>query len=340
MSVRQASLFVAVILQFPAFAFAGMVPPPSDYLHVPANNMIAATVRTIDSSGKLTVEKTADVFGANVAPRQITLAVPTWVLRQVAKGESYLFAYTQYRMSPIEPKLVIVNPAGPLLLVGPGLEPALFRDDAAARRMFAHHPLEKRIESREYLDEVLIGLSHPDLQYQNYFAAELALRPHLRALLTRDDVATVEAVVRNPHAHASARNWLLTAAAQRPEMFDASWQRATCLQLLVELPESGHGAANDFSAALAMNAFAVATAVDAPLPLPLLSRWIASDSPALAEQAMLAIRRQQPSKEKTAAEAVLARALLPADTRAFLQDHLRRLELMQSALRKSEQVSN
>jgi hypothetical protein len=340
MSVRQASLFLAVILQIPALAFAGMLPPPSDYLHVPANNMVAATVRTIDPNGKLTIVKTADVFGANAAPEEITLTVPTWVLRQVAQGESYLFAYTQYRMSPVEPKQVIVNPAGPLLLVGPGLEPALFRDDAAARRMFAHHPLEDRVESREYLDEVLIGLGNTDLQYQNYFAAELALRPHLRALLTKHDIAAIEQVIRNPHAHASARSWLLTGASLQPEMFDAKWLRAICLQLLVELPESGHGAANDFSAALAMNAFVVAAAVEAPLPLPLLSRWIASDSPALAEQALLAIRRTQPNKEKSAAEAVLAHTLLPADTRVFLRGHLRRLELMQTALRTSERVSD
>ncbi len=328
-----------MVLQAPALVFAGPLPPPSDYLHSPKNNMVAATVLAIDPAGKLTIGKSADVFGPD-APQQITLTVPTWVLRNVAEGESYLFAYTRYRMSPIEPKTVIVNPAGPLLLVGPGLEPALFRNDAKARRWFAHHPLEGRIESREYLDEVLNGLRSADPQYQNYFAAELALRPRLRALLTKDDVAAIEGCILDPHAHASARDWLLTAATERLEIFDVQWRRATCRQLISELPVSGHGAADDFGAALAMSAFRCAGEVGARLPMPLLRRWVASDSTALSERALLAIRQQKPNEEKAAAEAVLARALLPTDTRSFLRDHLRRLELMRSALRKAGQASN
>ena len=65
------------------------------------------------------------------------------------------------------------------------------------------------------------------------------------------------------------------------------------------------------------------------LPAATLERWVSSENSALAEAALLNLRRNAPQREQAAIQAALEQSLLPAQTREFLNDHLRRLQLAQ-----------
>ena len=65
--------------------------------------------------------------------------------------------------------------------------------------------------------------------------------------------------------------------------------------------------------------------------LPVLERWLAGDNAAIAELALLTLRRQHAERELPALEQALSLSLLPAGTREFLLDHRRRAALAQKA---------
>jgi hypothetical protein len=307
--------------------------PPSQWLDAATNNTIVAEVIGIDLGGKLSLKKLADIHGQKAAPSELTLTTPPWLLTKLSPGQRYVIAYTAYTRSAVKPKTLVAIPTGPTLLIGPGLEPALFLDSPSARKLLTPTPRKIADVSRPDLDFVLAGLASGDGQYQNYFAAELALRPELQVLLTATDEAQISAFVRNPQAHPSARALLLISTTQRTASAPPPWIDAAASDILAGLSETGHQRADDFSAALANAAFSVLQGHKTFIALPTLARWIGSDSPPLAEQALLMIRQQAPTQERSLAEAALSLSLLQAETRTFLHDHLRRLTLMEQALR-------
>lgn len=79
-----------------------------------------------------------------------------------------------------------------------------------------------------------------------------------------------------------------------------------------------------------LNQHAVEVAPDA------LKRWVWHANPALVERACLTLRREAPAQERTVIQQALADPRLPAQTREFLKDHLRRLDRLdaQSNARK------
>jgi hypothetical protein len=62
------------------------------------------------------------------------------------------------------------------------------------------------------------------------------------------------------------------------------------------------------------------------VPASALERWLHSPAPLLAEHAGLMLRRESPALERSAIREALADPQLPAQTRLFLNDHLRRLD--------------
>lgn len=334
---REALLcFGALLLaQAAPLVCAKALQPPSELLQAPTNNVIVAEVLGIDPGGKLRLKTLVDILGLNAAPDELTLTTPPWVLARLSQGEHYLLAYTAFTRSAVKPKTLVAIPTGPTMLIGPGLEPALFLDSAGARKLLTRIQRTVQDPSRSDLDPVLSGLASADWQYQNYFAAELTLRPKLLAQLTAADHNQIAAFIRNPQSHPSARALLLRSMAQRSESSQLPWIDAAASDILSGLSESGHQGADDFSATLANTAFTLLQDRKTLIELVTLARWVASDSPSLAEQALLLIRRQAPEQERPLAEAALLRSLLGADTRTFLHDHLRRLTLLEKALLKA-----
>jgi hypothetical protein len=308
------------------------IAPPSENMHRATNNIVAALVLDIDPQGTFLVAKQFDLFGENPAPKKFSLRAPSWVVAQLSKGTTYVIAYTAYSANPMMSESVVLDPNGPMVLVDPGMEPAIFKDSADTRLLLADQPRTSEITSRAYLERVLAGLSDSDPQIQNYFSAELACRAALLKKLSASDVLPVKQLLDNPDAHPSARAQLLEVAANLPTFFDDAWLEKYTSQLLGSLAVSGHTTAGDLSAALAQSAFVVVEQRKLEIALPKLVRWIPSDAPGLAEFALLAIRRQAPAQEKTLVAQTLERSLLNNATLEFLVDHLRRLEIMNAAL--------
>jgi hypothetical protein len=308
------------------------IAPPSENLHRATNNIVIAVVLDIDPAGAFSVAKQSDLFGENPAPKKFSLRAPGWVLAQLSKGTSYVIAYTAYSANPMMSESVVLDPNGPMVLMDPGMEPAIFKDSADTRQMLAQAPRASEITSRAYLVRVLAGLANSDPQIQNYFSAELAFRAALQNKLSAGDVLLVKQLLDSPDAHPSARAQLLEVAAKLPAAFDNVWLEKCTSQLIGSLPVTGHTTAGDLSAALAQAAFVVVEQRKLETALPKLVRWIPSDAPGLAEFALLAIRRQAPAQEKALVAQTLERSLLNNATREFLVDHLRRLEIMNAAL--------
>ena len=323
--------------------WAGGIEPPSENLHRASNNIIAAVVLAIDAAeikatGTVSVATESDLFGRNPAPAKLSLRAPSWVLAQLSPGSRYIIAYSNYTANPMMSESLVLNPDGPMVLMDPGMEPAIFKDSASTRQLLAHAPRASELASRAYLEDVLAGLVDRDPQMQSYFSAELTYRSELREKLSPSDILLIKQVLDNSDAHASARAQLLEIAANTSARFDDVWLQKCVTQLLGSLPTSGHTVAGDLTGALAQSAFAVLEQRKLEIALPNLTRWIASDAPGLAEFALLAIRRQAPTQEQTLVEQTLARTLLNNATRAFLLDHLRRLEIMNTALQSESQA--
>lgn len=324
--------------------WAGSIEPPSENLHRATNNIVAAVVLDIDApedkeTGAFTVATQADLFGRNPAPAKLRLRAPSWVRAQLSAGSRYVIAYTNYTANPMMSESVVLDPEGPMVLMDPGMEPAIFKDDANTRLLLARAPRASELATRAYLERVLAGLANRDPQKQSYFSGELAYRSELLEKLSASDVLLVKQLLDNPDAHPSARAQLLEVAANFPARFDDIWLQKNLTQLLGSLPTSGHRLAGDLTAALAQSAFAALEQRKLEIALPSLTRWIASNAPGLAEFALLAIRRQAPLQEQILVAQTLEQTLLNNATRAFLLDHLRRLEIMQAALRNKNATS-
>ena len=326
-------------------AMAEGLAPPSENLHRATNNIIVAVVQEInlpelnatgaDANGSFSVAMQSDLFGREPAPTKLSLRAPNWVLAQLSKGARYVIAYTAYSSNPMMSESVVLDPKGPMVLMDPGIEPAIFKDSASTRLMLARAPQEREIESRAYLDRVLAGFANSDPQIQSYFAAELSYRPELLEKLSASDVLHVRQLLASPDAHPSARAQLLEVATNAGDRFDDAWLQDYASQLLGSLDISGHSVAGDLTGALAQSAFAAIEKRKLSVALPKLARWIASDTPGLAEFALLAIRRQAPAQEVTLIRQTLERSLLNNATREFLIDHLRRLEIMNATLQSN-----
>ncbi len=321
-------------------ALASGFEPPSEIVHHATNNIVAAEVLDINApdinapnaNGTFSVAIQSDIFGKQPAPTKLTLRAPNWVLTQLSKGNSYVIAYSRYSSNPMMSESLVLDPDGPMVLMDPGIEPAIFKDSASTRSMLAREPRASELASRVYLERALAGLASSDPQIQSYFSAELAYRTSLQEKLSANDVLLMRQLLLNPDAHPSARAQLLEVAANLPTHFDDDWLQNYTSQLLGSLAISGHTTAGDLNAALAQSAFAAVEKRKLVVALPNLARWIASDVPGLAEFALLAIRRQAPTQEEMLIVQTLELSLLNNATRAFLIDHLRRLKIMNSAL--------
>lgn len=310
------------------------IEPPSVYLRGEHYALVSARFLVQEAGARATFAVSEQFHGPDEeVPAHITLRVPDWVVAQLSRDEPYLVGYTAYTIDPRSAKVVVVNPAGPLLLTGPGVEPALFRDTPQARARLTAKDTES-FGDASHRTAALAGLGSDDGQWQNYFAAELALRREWHAQLDADARARIARFVRNRDAHPVARELLLRAAAGNSAQL-GDWWRKAALDVIAHEPVLGHLRAEDRSATLVRTAFDALADASVAVPRDAAARWTVSDSAALAESALLAVRRSEPGLEEVLIRHALDMSLLPAATREFLREHLRRLEIMHAAQRDS-----
>ncbi|GAA0720983.1 hypothetical protein [Dokdonella soli] len=320
-------------------AYADRLASPLELIYQPTNSLITGKLIEINPAGRLVFVRGQVLSGEDHPPERIDVRVSASLLSQVKLNQDYILAYTAYISSPMQAEKMIRNPDGPRLLVSNGLEPALFRDTAPIRALLRLGSSEHGRESRRTLDALLDALGGADPALQNLAAAEIALNEDLRARIRATDRGRVETFVRNAEAPPAARTTLLELAAREPARFGEGWWLDVAQGLVAGMPLDGYAAASDGRGGLVRSALGLLDRRSVKLPSSALIRWVRSDSSAIAEVALLMLRRQAPEQERPAIEAALADPHLPTEMRAFLSDHLRRLDLLEERLRAQREGS-
>lgn len=265
------------------------------------------------------------------ASGEIRLLVDPPMVQRLSPGSGFLALYTDLVPAPMKPRKMVHAPASARLLAFEGVEISLFRDSAAMRAMLLGDP-RKLASAKDYRATVLAGLADADPQMADLWSGELALRAERLGPYTPSEIAPIEALIRSAQHPLSARARLLGMAWTRSPLFGADWYpkaAADIVKSTAVLTRMETGADTLIYTALKILAIAPdevdAAAVEA---------WLAAP-PILAEAAALALRAKAPALEKAGLDRTLDRALLSNETRAFLQEHRRRL-LLQSAAEAGE----
>ncbi len=286
--------------------------------------LVSGTVAASTADARLHLEHVAVLDGETEAPlSEIEIRTEPWVPSQLAPGQRVIVAYTTLTRDPMLGERLIPDPQGPRHIVTSGLEPALFADTPASRARLLDADGKPRAAS---FDEAIAGLADPDPRWQYYYVAELLLRPALTKALSRRHRAMLRKVIASNDAHPAARA-LLFDASLRIDLGD-DWWRPTALDIIAESPLTAIDRPDWPQATLVLAAFDRLRVAEVSIPTNHAKRWLRSDVPALAEAALLAVRRSDPSRERELAQAAAAEILLPYHTRWFIQDHLRRLDAM------------
>lgn len=298
--------------------------PPLDALWQQDVVLAEGTLVAVEGSQRL---RFTDVVVRHGGPDLADVAVlaDDQVLAQVHPGTRYVLAWIGWMRSPANKKVRVKRPGGPLLVSTPGATPALFEASEVWRELLLKPPTSQRLETREHLDRALDGLDAADPRMQSLFAAELALRGALQRRFGADDRARLRTAARRNALSATARTHLLEAARIHASAFGSGWTEVAADVVTREVVAHAPGAANE---GLVWAAFALLAEQGGVVPLGSLARWITSGNGALAEQALLAVRRQAPSEEAALLVQALDDPSLAAGTRAFLLDHRRRLPAM------------
>lgn len=272
--------------------------------------------------GRLTFEAVRPLKGD--VSDTIMVVAPFATAQTLQLGAAYIFAYTERARSPVAPKEWVRNPQGPMLVVKTGLEPAVLPANDELRQLLEKATDREFLRSKQYLGMVMEGLDHNEPSLQRLFAAELMGRKALRSQLTGSSKLQLSRFVRAQVRDPLAREYVLAAAKIYAPALGTWWSEAAAEILRDEPVSPTPSAANEV---LIWTAFSVLADNQLPLPPETAERWIRSGNGALAEQGLLAIRRNAPEKEREAAERALALPELDVGTRSFLEDHLRRLKL-------------
>ena len=300
-------------------AQAGRILSPSEYLRDPLTETMEASLQAVEGN-KLVFQPVGNDAGDS---DPIALRMPDFLLPRVSVGERYLVAFVRWARAPSNPEAKVAMANGPTVAIHPGLEPALLL--ASARNVEIWELLRSADRDRaDYAEQLEDLLQHPDPQVAIIAAAEWINLSELRAGITPAVAAKIGKLAASGDVPAYQRAFLLNAAVQLGTTLGQWWQPLS-ESLLSESSVYGLSSYGEDSLLMAaMNA-----ANQLALPAATLERWVSSENSALAEAALLNLRRNAPQREQAAIQAALEQSLLPAQTREFLNDHLRRLQLAQ-----------
>ncbi|HEY0231508.1 MAG TPA: hypothetical protein VGC55_09665 [Dokdonella sp.] len=324
--MRGCLLAAAGCLAWSASSRAERVEPPLELLYAPGNMLVAGPILEINPSGRIVFQRKDVLGGKERPPEQIDVRVPMSSLRTVQVGERYIFGYTNLRTDPRNPTRAMLDPNGAVVLTSIGLDPALFRDTPEARAILKAARSERGRESRSLFDQLLKALNGADPALQTLAAGEFAQEPEFGERLREDGgQAVIEKAIRNAALAPGVRTTLLVAAATRPRDFGERWPDAA-IDIVTNTPVGGYSTATADPYDLVLTALALLDKQATKLSPDALQRWVWSPSPPLVERASVMLRRQSPALERSTIQQALADPKLPANTRTFLNDHLRRLD--------------
>ena len=308
-----------------ARAGAERLEPPSEALRLPYVSIAATEFVEQAAFGHVVFRRIEQLAGKERAPELIDLIVPDDVRAQLKPGDRQLIAWSSVTGDPRVPEGLRRDPEGARLLQTTGLEPALFRDTRANRALLRWDLGESAWRQRRQLPRLLALLDTPEAAVQCFAMAEIALRPVLVAALDESARARLRRFAADDSASTRARALLLELASQQADALGRAGWDEVVQGILVRTPLAT--AAQPPAAHLVYQAFALAQSRDMPLQGETAERWLRGDDAALAESALLALRRQGHEVEVAALQRALARDDVPATTAVFLRDHQRRLQL-------------
>jgi hypothetical protein len=325
-------LFIATMVAGSADVLAERVEPPVELLYKPGYFLVAGIVADVDPAGRVVFERKDVLGGKGHPPQLIDVRVPVAVSQHVKRGEHYIVGYAVARADAHNPTRVVADPRGAALVTSIGLDPALFNDTPEVRALFKAGRSEHGRESRHFFDLLMKALAGHDEALQRLAAGEIALEPEIGERLRDDRSGTVERVARDARTSSAVRASLLQSASERPEDL-GDWWRSLALDVVTTTPAGGYSDPSSDPTELVLLALEVLDKHAVKVAPDALVRWVGSPQPSLSERACLMLRRESPALERTTVRAVLDDPGLPDQTRRFLNDHLRRLDLMDARLK-------
>jgi hypothetical protein len=303
-----------------------------EVLHSRSNVLIAARLIRVEADGRAEFRRTEVLSGDASPAESIAFDVAPEVLARLKRGRHYVLGYTIFLRDPHNRKAKIPNPKGPILVSSPGLEPALFRDKRALRTLLRVGKTEDDRRTPAYRELLIKAVGGDDRALQNLAAHEFAYDPEVPGPFDAADQAAMRAMVENPESSPAARIALLQASFHQPDRF-GDWWRPVAQKIVTNTPVDGYIAPSEGPDGVVMAAFGVLQAGKATMPDDSLVRWVAGPVPAIAERALLMLRRQTPELERSSIERALADSDLAPQMRSFLVGHLRRLDYIDRKLR-------
>ena len=308
-------------------AHAQRLESPLELMYAPDNMLVAGKLIEINPVGRIVIERKEVLSGKTKPPLKIDARVPNETLGDLKTGDRYVMAYSLFRVDPRQPTRLAPNPDGAVVLVSPGIEPALFRDTPAIRAILKAGKTEHGRESRRLLDLLLAALSGDDAQLQYLAAGEFAYEPELGEEMRDADRAVLEKTVRNVKTPIRVRVALLEGGARQPKTLGGWWQ-SVALEIVTTTPVDGYADKASDPVILVLTALEVLDRYSVAVPADALKRWVWNPNPPLVERVCVMLRREAPDQERSTIQLALADPKLPAATRKFLNDHLRRLDRM------------
>jgi hypothetical protein len=313
--------------------------PPLELMFAKQNMLVAGKLLAIDPSGRMVFSFEELLSGQSPPPRQIDVIVPRQALEQAKIGKSYVFAYSLYKQIPERPEQLRPNPRGAVMLFALGIEPALFDDSRQLRSLLNASQAKGESAERRLWKDLMKALIGKNQTLQNLAANQIAMDPELRELAGKRERKAFKRVVLDQNALPSARMALLVGSHRNPEEFGDWWPDAA-RQILETTPVGGYASGTGDPGALVLSAFSLLEGTGVELPKATVSRWVESEIALASERALLALRRSDPASEREAIRDALANQELPEQTRRFLDDHLRRLNLLDARLRSQKEGSH
>ena len=307
-------------------ALAKPVKPPLELLYSSPNLLVAGTLVEINPTGRLVFERGEVLNGAPVPPERIDVRASETLLAEVTLGQRYIFAFANLHTDRnTADRRLAANRMGATLLSSTGIEPALFHDTADVRAILQTGRTEQGRDSRAFIELLVHALEGDDAQLRLLAAGEIALDPDIRDRLRRPGQSAAAKVARDPEASPAVRSLLLQSAAQWPRQLGDWWQ-SSALDVVTTTPTGGYARGASDPVGLVLVALELLDQRNVKVPASALKRWLHSPAPLLVEHASLMLRREAPALERSAIREALADPQLPAQTRMFLNDHLRRLD--------------
>jgi hypothetical protein len=224
---------------------------------------------------------------------------------------------------------MVANKDGAVAIVSPGIEPALFRDTPEVRAILKAGRSEHGRESRRLFDLLIAAIDGSDPALQNLAAGEFVYEPELAKRFRDADRARLEKIARSVKTPANVRAMLIEGASRRSKDLGDWWKDAS-LDLVTTTSSDGYTRSDTDGQVVAL----ILTAIDVldrsaiAIPPDALARWVRSPSPPLVERACVMLRRLGADKERSAIDQALADPALAPATRRFLDERLRRLDLI------------